>query len=221
VSTAVAEFKPQPSFFPNAKRRITLDGWTPLMNSQDEKRVRFDFDMPLTGESFLGMPGFIGGAFESMNKEDSVEKKSTLELELEGITVEFFATDKSPRRHNMLTATTLRSFYLERDGEGLVHLHFSITVRRDEDLVIWAHKYEGATMWIEFTATQPSLVAPKDEKQMKLGDKPEVDDDTTKQSKEAKKAVDEIHVPRARKEEIAKKEGKPRGFTGPVKGRVN
>lgn len=212
----VAEFREQPKFFPGAKRRAMLEAWTPLMNAQDEKRVRFDFAMPLTGETFNGMPAFVGSAFESMNKEDSVEKKSTLDIELEGITIEMFATDKSPRRHNMLTAATLRSFSLERDGEGMVHLHFSTTVKRDEDLAVWAHKYEGATMWIEFTATQPSLSAPANGNgQMKLGETAPL------QSKEAKKAVDEIPVSRTKKEETAKKEGKPRGFTAPVKGRPN
>lgn len=210
----VVEFVEQPKFFPGAKRRVNLESWVPLMNSQDEKRVRFDFDMPLTGESFDGMPAFAGSAFESMNKENSVEKKSTLDIELEGIAIEFFATDSSKRRHNMLTSATLRSFYLERDGEGVVHLHFSTTVRRDEELSIWAHKYEGATMWLEFTATQPSLVAPKNDNQMKLGEQPE-EDEEPRQSKEAKRAVDQLPVSKAKREEIAKREGKPRGFVRP------
>lgn len=224
MATQQVEFKPQPQFFPGSKRKIVLEGWTPLMNAQDEKRVRFDFDMPLTGETFTGMPAFVGSAFESMNKEDSVEKNSTLEIELEGITIEAFATETSARRHNLLTATTLRKFYLERDGEGMVHLHFSTTVRRDEELVSWAHKYEGATMWLRFEATQPSLTAPaKDEKQMKLGEAKQDTpaDDAPKQSAEAKRAVDSMPVSKAKREEIAKKEGKPRGFVAPAKGRPN
>ncbi|MGH9522217.1 MAG: hypothetical protein ACRD3E_06770, partial [Terriglobales bacterium] len=76
-AAAATEFKEQPKFFPGSKRKLTLDGWTPLMNGQDEKRVRLDYAMPLTGETFVGMPAFIGSAFESMNKENSVEKKST------------------------------------------------------------------------------------------------------------------------------------------------
>lgn len=167
----MTEVKPQPKFFPGSKRKLSLEDIGFKMNNESEKRIRLDFAMPLTGETFTGMPAFIGAPFESMNKEDSVESKSTLTAELEGITAEFFATDKSPRRHQMLTATTLRSFYLDRDEEGVVTLHFSVTVTRDEELVVWAHKYQGATMWAAFEATQPSLKAPvADDKQMNLGE---------------------------------------------------
>lgn len=207
------ELKPQPAFFPGSKRKLVLEDWAPKMNNESEKRIRLDFAMQLTGENVVGMPSCIGQPFESMSKEDSADSKTILSTELEGITIEFWATETSKQRALLLTACTLRSFYLTRDEDSTVSLRFNTTVPRDQVVVLWAHDNQGSTMWAGFTATQPSLKAPAPEKQMKLGEKSEP---VAPLDEDRKKAVEEAPLSRAAKEKEAKETGKPRGFTRPV-----
>lgn len=182
------------TFFPGARRRVELEDWRPLMNEQGDRRIRLDLLMPLTGQAILGMPTFVSAAYERMDVEDSAIKDVDLFTELEGITVEGYATDQSKplelewgvgldeaeaqakeaKRKLLLTGCTLRSFKLvrvTRDKMAIVALRLSVSTKSDVALVIWAHRYHGATFWAEFTATQGEIGdKPSEEAQMELGD---------------------------------------------------
>jgi len=161
-------------FFPGVRRKIELADWVPLLNEQDERRIRFDLVMPLTGQSYAGMPSFVGPAYEQMEKEGSAIKDSDLLTAIEDVTLEFYATDQSGplevewgvglneaeaeqrerKRKLLLTHCTLRNFKLIRVKRGEdqeVALKFSITTRSTRGLAAWAHDYNGKTMWGEFS----------------------------------------------------------------------
>ena len=57
-------------FFPKQRRKLDLVDYDPLLNAQSEKRFRFDFIMPLTGQSFNGMPDFVSEGFGKMEVEN-------------------------------------------------------------------------------------------------------------------------------------------------------
>lgn len=161
-------------FFPGVRRKIELADWVPLLNEQDERRIRFDLVMPLTGQSYAGMPSFVGPAYEQMEKEGSAIKDSDLLTAIEDVTLEFYATDQSGplevewgvglneaeaeqrerKRKLLLTHCTLRNFKLIRVKRGEdqeVALKFSITTRSTRGLAAWAHDYNGKTMWGVFS----------------------------------------------------------------------
>jgi len=161
-------------FFPGRRRKIELDDWVPLRNEQDEKRIRFDLLMPLTGQSYVQMPGFITPSYEQMEIEGSAIKDSDLLTIIDEVTLEFYATDASgplevewgvgldeaeaqareQKRKLLLTHCTLRNFKLiriKRGEDSIVALKFSLTTRSTAGLAAWAHNYNGKTMWGEFS----------------------------------------------------------------------
>jgi hypothetical protein len=151
-----------------------MSDWVPLLNEQDERRIRFDLVMPLTGQSYAQMPSFVAPAYEQMEKDGSAIKDSDLLTSIEDVTLEFYATDQSGpievewgvgldeaeaeardrKRKLLLTHCTLRNFKLIRVKRGEdqeVALKFSITTRSTRGLAAWAHDYNGKTMWGEFS----------------------------------------------------------------------
>jgi hypothetical protein len=161
-------------FFPAQRRKIELDDWVPLRNEQDEKRIRFDLLMPLTGQSYVAMPSFVAPSYEQMESEESAVKDSDLVTIIEDVTLELYATDQSgtlevewgvgldeaeaqakeQKRKLQLTRCTLRNFKLvrvKRGEDSLVALRFSVTTRSTRGLAAWAHDYNGKTMWGEFS----------------------------------------------------------------------
>jgi hypothetical protein len=178
------------NFFPEQRRKLELTSWQELMNAQSEKRIRLDLQMPLTNQTLLGMPDFIGRGFEIMEREDSHEKQIPIDVELENVHFEAFSTDvckkaipieslglnlddekkQLTRSYLKFSSSTIRNFKLVRIKDG-VALEFNITVKSDAGLCLWAHHYHGATFWGVFSEAQ--LVVPKkDENQMELGDQP-------------------------------------------------
>lgn len=186
----------QISFFPGNRRKVELEDWQPLLNAQDEKRVRLDILMPLTGEPVIGMPEWLSPAYQTMTRKGSVEKDIPITTEIEACTFEGFSTEGSKRnieidkggldltkeemghRNVLIPGATLRNFKLvrvTRNEQGIVALKFSITFKADSGLVLWAHKYHGGTFWASFVVTQPTLdLGTQDDKQMKLGESSEV-----------------------------------------------
>lgn len=196
----------QISFFPGNRRRVELEDWQPLLNSQDEKRVRLDILMPLTGEPVIGMPEWLSPAYQTMTRKGSVEKDIPITTEIEACTFEGFSTEGSHRnieidkggldltkeemghRNVLIPGATLRNFKLvrvTRNDQSIVALKFSITFKADSGLVLWAHKYHGGTFWASFVVTQAKLdLDTKDDKQMKLTDQPQSTEESQKNVKE-------------------------------------
>lgn len=164
-------------FFPKHRRKLELDDWKPLRNAQGEKRIRLDFLMPLTGQQIVAMPAFVSSVYERVDVENSPVKDVDLMTELEGMTLEAYETESSKpmeyqwglgldeakaaeaerRRKLLLTNCELRNFKLvriTRDKQAIVALSFSCTTRSDSFLAVWAERYNGATFWAEFTASE-------------------------------------------------------------------
>jgi hypothetical protein len=186
-------------FFPGSRRKIELLDWRPLLNEQSEKRLRLDFLMFLTGQPPIGIPKFVAPSYEVMDKEGSAAKDTDLLVELEGVTVQAYSTESTEHPivietlglnlqdqekqlgagRVMVTGATLRNFKLvreTRDKLALVCLKFSVTLKAEAGLVLWAYTYHGATFWAQFTETQPTIAKKKAAEegtvQMKLAPEP-------------------------------------------------
>lgn len=172
--------------FFDGRRKVELDDWRPLMNSESEKRLRLDLLLPLTGETYSGLPAFVLDPYEDMEKEQSAVKEIDLGTELEGMTLEAYATDKSgplevewdlgrdalleavddAARKLLLTNCTLRNFKLVRVARGkekLVCLAFSVTCKGAIGLAAWAYRYHGSTFWVQFSSDPAPLQKKIDE----------------------------------------------------------
>lgn len=161
-------------FFPGQRRKLEIADWQPLRNEQDEKRIRFDLLMPLTGQPYQAMPTFLAPAYEQMEVETSAIKDTDILTQIEDVTLELYATDQSGplevdwgigldeaeaesrdrKRKLLLTRCTLRNFKLVRVKRGedqVVAVKFSVTTRSTRGLAAWAHEYNGKTLWCEFS----------------------------------------------------------------------
>lgn len=149
-------------FFNGQRRHTQLKSWLPKHNQENEKRILLNFTMPLTGQKIIGFPDFINDSFMAIEKTSAPIEEIILDTEIEGITLEIFDTDEAKRRTQMIPAVTLRKFALERKGDE-TFLTFNTTIQRSKDILMWAHDYEGADIFIQFDATQAKLVFAEDE----------------------------------------------------------
>jgi hypothetical protein len=184
-------------FFPRQRRRTTLKDWSPKHNNEDEKRIRLNFLIVLSG-NITGIPDFVNDGFVAIEKEGARIGKVCFETELEGVTLDIYETPEANKKTLLLPAATLRQFTLLRKDEKTV-LAFNTTVPRSKDLLHFADKYEDCDMFIAFDATQAKLVFTSDEddpNQTKLGfkdkDPDEEEDDT--EDKEVEKVAKNFGV---------------------------
>jgi hypothetical protein len=166
---------PRVTFFPKRKVRVELSDWTKKRNSQDEKRVRLDFTIPLVDDARDGvLPSWLMSPLASFESKDSVESKTKLEVELDGVTIELWDTPKSPARSQLFAAAQLSDFYLireTRDGSTVLSLIFTTNVKRTFDVLRWCDRYESSYMWAEFTPASPEVPSkPVPGEQMTIAD---------------------------------------------------
>lgn len=179
------------SFFPNQRRKMRLMKFSPKRNTQNEKRLRLDFAMPLTGQGVVGMPKEVRVAFDTVANLDNGMKDSTIEAVIEPQTIEIYATDSSSRRAHLITAAELQDLFVVRPAvsdskdASEVELRFHTTVQGSEELLLWAYKHFGMTFWGEFEPTQGEI-----RDLVKNGKKGKADDQIPLQSPEAKAASD-------------------------------
>lgn len=163
---------PRNNFFAGMKRKLTIDGWSPKLNSEQEKRVLVEFELPLSGEQVTGHPQFIADSFASMEKEDSAEKKIELNMLIEGMSISFYDTPGSRDECQEWHSATFQSFEMARTVDGESHitvLRFKATLVRTVAILKWLHTYERKTVWAMFEATQGFIPA-KETDQMQLGE---------------------------------------------------
>jgi hypothetical protein len=155
---------PRITFFPKRKVRVELSDWAKKRNSQDEKRVRLDFTIPLLDDAREGvLPSWLMSPLASFESKDSVESKTKLEVELDGVSMELWDTPKSPGRSQLFAAAQLSDFYLvreTRDGSTVLSLIFTTNVKRTFDVLKWCDRYESSYMWVEFTPADPATATP-------------------------------------------------------------
>jgi hypothetical protein len=148
-------------FFQGHRRKLQLTDFSPKLNKENEKRIRMDFAMPLTGQPLVGLPDFVNAAMDAVGKLDSGIVTADCSPELEGFTIEAFPTPEAKRRELLITGATLRGFQVARpDGDtpsDEVTLYFHINVPGKKEIIDYAWLNLGATVFCEFVQTQPSL----------------------------------------------------------------
>ncbi|MDE2102776.1 MAG: hypothetical protein KGL39_36365 [Patescibacteria group bacterium] len=109
------------SFFEGRRRKARLKSWTHLKTTANESRIKLELRLPLLGESFVGMNTEISEIFSVMAKDDSRMGRTALEAELEGMTLDVFATSDPKTSKTAAVSSTgvkLIKLALEPAGEG-------------------------------------------------------------------------------------------------------
>jgi hypothetical protein len=154
-------------FFPGQKRRLKLENVALKRNTQNEKRIKLDFSMPLTGQSESGMPTPVAKAFEAVAQIDNGIIGTALAVRVEAQTIEFYPHDeKNGKVVLQLNNAELQSLTVSRPDTDQakkrdeVTLYFTTTVPASRKIFDWAYDHIGCEMFAVFTASQPQLEMP-------------------------------------------------------------
>lgn len=151
-------------FFPNQRRRLMLCNVALKRNQQNEKRIKLDFSMPLTGGSLVGMPVPVMKAFEAVAQLDNGIMTTGLAVDVEAQAIDFYPHDQKNAPINLqLKNAELQSLTVSRPDTDQakkrdeVTLYFTTTVPASRKIWDWAYENIGCEMFAIFTASQPQL----------------------------------------------------------------
>lgn len=175
---------PRFQLFPAQRRKIVLEKITANVKDNNANLV-FTLCMPLTGQSLLGFPAFLGPAYEDVNKEGSLTSVASLgKFELPGLTLEFYRTEEAKKRIIHMVDKTLYHFVISREKEGdtfTTVLRFRVRMEETKARLCWWHDFRGTDQWIDFTPTADALKE-SDDAQMSLADDRKSEEDEDEES---------------------------------------
>jgi hypothetical protein len=150
------------SFFQRGRRIISLDHIVQQVGGSKKKSQRitvFHCTIPLIAP-FEGFPDFIQAAFEAVEQENSFVSEAPLgDFKLQGITIEFYSTEKSKPKERLecLTNLTLYDFLVEQEKDISV-LRFKFKVKEDRrGFNLWLRHGMVDGLWASFTPTENAL----------------------------------------------------------------
>jgi hypothetical protein len=146
--------------FEGHRRKASLVAWTHLRTKAGESRIKMDLRLPLLNESTIGMNDVMGEAYNLMAKEESKINRTSLNVEMEGMTLELYSVEMTRERSALCTGVKFQKFALVSAGEGekktldlsmVAYLPASIQLRD------WAWDNLHATFWLESVYSQSEL----------------------------------------------------------------
>lgn len=146
--------------FEGHRRKASLVAWTHLRIKAGESRIKMDLRLPLLNESTIGMNDVMGDAFNLMAKDESKISRTSLNVEMEGMTLECYSVETTKERSVLCTGVRFQKFALVSAGEGekktldlsmVAYLPASIQLRD------WAWDNLHATFWLESVYSQSEI----------------------------------------------------------------
>jgi len=146
--------------FEGHRRKAFLVAWSHLRTKAGESRIKLDLRLPLLNEPILGMNGDIASAFEVMVKDDSKIDRTSLNVELEGMTLESFTTDTIKHPSVVNTGVKFQKLALVAAGEGekrTLDLLIVAYIPASIQLRDWAWENLHATFFMETEYSQSEM----------------------------------------------------------------
>ena len=197
------------NFFPSSNRRVLIGSPTKQATTG---RICVPIRMPLSGESVIAMPDWVGTAFEAVSK---YLNEATPEVEqISDLTVAFL--NSKPKNDTLfenpsarIPAAELRGFSVVRAGEAEdpdVELTFKLYAPFSRDFWKWLGEMAGAEVYMAFprslgqgVAVQPPTAklivdqeATEQEKEAIAGDNNPPADETPRKSRAVKSGPKEL-----------------------------
>lgn len=171
------------NLFEGHRRKASLTAWTHLRTKAGESRIKLDLKLPLLNEPAVGMNGAVAEAFSVMAKDDSKIARTSLNVELEGMTLELFSTGdvKSPAVSS--TGVKLLKLALVAAGEGekrTIDLNMTAYVPASMQLRDWAWDHLHNDFHLEAVYSQSEMDfsdLPDEEEEESDEEEPELDPD--------------------------------------------
>ena len=106
------------NFFEGHRRKAFLVAWSHLRTKAGESRIKLELKLPLLNEPVLGISEAIFEAYGVMAKDESKIDRTSLNVELEGMTLEAFSTDTIKKPAVSSTGVKMTKLALVAAGEG-------------------------------------------------------------------------------------------------------
>lgn len=189
----MTNFERAKCFFPGTRKEIIVQDIRILKNAAGEARIKLDLAMPFDDGKLVGMPDWIGQAYDHIGKEDTVERNTKFDVELESMSLYCHTTEDITQPAQTLFNVLLKTFQMTRekqddDEEELsdVNLQFAAYVPANQRLWTWLYPYKSMKLFVRFETTQAELPVDQaqEDSQMKLGD---VDDAARKDATSKKR----------------------------------
>lgn len=149
-------------FFKGVRRELQINDFHVLRSTGSERRIKINMRMPLGGgRPVIGLPEWVLDARENVTKDGSPHRKVICEVDIEGVTTEFFTTPESKRRTQVLNGCLVKQFAVERVGKDEkteVYLNFVGYAPCSEEIVLWMYKHLHESTFAQFDATQASFL---------------------------------------------------------------
>ena len=148
------------NFFEGHRRKAFLVSYTHLRTKAGESRIKLELKLPLLNEPVLGISEAIHEAYSVMAREESKIARSSLNVELEGMTLEAFSTETVKRRAFSSTGVRMTKLALAADGEGEkreLNLLVSAYVPASIELRDWAWIHLHKQFHIEAVYSQTEM----------------------------------------------------------------
>lgn len=146
--------------FEGHRRKASLVAWTHLRTKAGESRIKMELRLPLLNESTIGLNDVMGDAFNLMAKDESKINRTSLNVEMEGMTLECYAVEMTKERSVLSTGVKFQKFALVSAGEGekktldlsiVAYLPASIQLRD------WAWDNLHSTFYLESVYSQSEI----------------------------------------------------------------
>ena len=150
------------TFFPGAVRRVVLGPPSMLLGANKSRRIRIAVKMPLSGNSLLGMPDWLGEAYTAVAKHFPHVDPGLKEL----IDISVSFSDTAPNQalfenpSAKAPSSELRGFEVLRVGESEnpeVELQFTLYCSFSRQFWTWAGEKAGDEVHMFFPATKTGI----------------------------------------------------------------
>jgi hypothetical protein len=151
------------SFFEGHRRRAFLVAWTHLKTTAGESRIKLNLRVPLLNESVIGMEENISAPFSIMAKDGSTVGRTSVNVELDGMTLDCFAThDPVASKERIVSSTGVKMVKLalnpaSEDEKKEINLEFVAYVPASVQVRDWAWTHLHQEFGLEAVYSQSEL----------------------------------------------------------------
>ena len=185
------------NLFEGHRRKASLNAWSHLRTKAGESRIKLELKLPLLNESIVGMNGAISEAFSVMAKDDSKIARTSLNVEMEGFTLELFSTEEVKHVSVSSTGVKFLKLALVAAGEGekrSIVLNMTAYVPASLQLRDWAWEHLHSDFHLEAVYSQSEMdfsdipdEGPDDDEDDEEAEEAELDPDNEEAPAQAKK----------------------------------
>jgi hypothetical protein len=164
------------TFFPGTRKQLTVKNLSLLRTRGGETRIQLGLTMPLSDGKLVGLPSWVGDAYDDLAVADSQQASTKFVSEMDAMTLYIFSSTDSDAPAQTVFNVLLNTFSLRREAQDAeaeeasgVNLVFVAYVPFSQEALGWLARHFHETIFVRFDTTQAALFEkPVSDAQMEL-----------------------------------------------------